>query len=69
MVGSAGNTPVRRFQFYFATPDLQSDNWIASPNWPASLKRQAKDGSGSGSYTHLNELMRLISVRWSSFPQ
>ena len=30
MVGSAGNTPVRRFQFYFVTPDLQSGNWIAS---------------------------------------
>ena len=33
----------------------------------ASLR--AKDGSGSGSHTHLNEFMRLISVRWSSFPQ
>jgi hypothetical protein len=30
---------------------------------------RAKAGSGSGSYTHLNEFMRLISVRWSSFPQ
>jgi hypothetical protein len=58
LVGSAGNTPVRHFQFCFATPDLQSGNWIAS-----------QIGSGSGSYTHLNEFMRLISVRWSSFPQ
>jgi hypothetical protein len=30
MVGSAGNTPVRHFQFYFVTPDLQAGNWIAS---------------------------------------
>ena len=30
MVGSAGNAPVRLFQFYFMTSDLQSDNWIAS---------------------------------------
>jgi hypothetical protein len=29
-VGSAGNTPVRHFQFYFVTPDLQAGNWIAS---------------------------------------
>lgn len=30
MVGNAGNAPVRHFQFCFATPDLQSGNWIAS---------------------------------------
>jgi hypothetical protein len=30
MVGSAGNAPVRHFQFCFATPDLQSSNWITS---------------------------------------
>ena len=59
MVGSAGNAPVRHFQFYFATSDLQSDNWIAS----------LKIGSGSGSRTHLKKFMRLLSVLWSSFPQ
>jgi hypothetical protein len=35
-----------------------------SPWWPC-----ASSGSGSGSRTHLNEFMRLISVLWSSFPQ
>lgn len=35
MVGSAGNAPVRHFQFYFATSDLQSDNWITSLGGPA----------------------------------
>jgi hypothetical protein len=30
MVGSAGNAPVRHFQFCFPTPDLQSGNWITS---------------------------------------
>src|SRR5438270_10123451 len=30
---------------------------------------QAKDGSGSGSHTHLKKFMRLRSVHWSSFPQ
>ena len=38
MVGSAGNAPVRQFQFCFVTSDLQSDNWIASQeesDWPA----------------------------------
>jgi hypothetical protein len=30
MVGSAGNAPARHFQLYFATSDLQSDNWITS---------------------------------------
>jgi hypothetical protein len=42
--------------------------------WPAfaALRRgslPAKASSGSGSRTHLNEFMRLISVLWSSFPQ
>src|ERR1051325_3469493 len=30
LVGSAGNAPVRHFQFCFVTPDLQSGNWITS---------------------------------------
>src|SRR5436853_7084971 len=30
MVGSAGNAPVRRFRFCFATPDLQAGNRITS---------------------------------------
>jgi len=59
MVGSAGNAPVRRFQFYLKTLDLQSSNWIAAQ----------KIGSGSGSYTHLKKFMRLLSVLWSSFPR
>src|SRR2546430_1496741 len=35
----------------------------------ALLRFQAKDGSGSGSHTHLKKFMRLLSVHWSSFPQ
>jgi len=35
MVRSAGNAPVRHFQFCFKTPDLQSGNWITSPGGPA----------------------------------
>jgi len=35
MVGSAGNAPARHFQLYFATSDLQSDNWITSHGGPA----------------------------------
>lgn len=57
MVGSAGNAPVRHFQFCFATPGLQSGNWITS-----------QSGRGSGSHTHLKKLMRLPSVHSSSFP-
>ena len=30
LVGSAGNAPVRRFRFCFATPDLQAGNRITS---------------------------------------
>jgi hypothetical protein len=58
MVGSAGNAPVVIFQRCFMTAGLQTAGWIISRN-----------GSGSGSCTHLNEFMRLISVHWSSFPR
>jgi hypothetical protein len=33
LVGDAGNAPVRRFQLYFSTPDLQSSNWIISQKY------------------------------------
>ena len=52
MVGSAGNAPVRLFRLSLKTLDLQSSSRIAS----------LEIGSGSGSCTHLNEFMRLISV-------
>ena len=37
MVESAGNAPVRHFQFCFATPDLQSGNWITFRNLVAGV--------------------------------
>src|SRR5204863_6799753 len=43
----------------FATLVLQTSSRNASP----------EIGSGSGSYTHLKKVMRLLSVHWSSFPQ
>src|SRR5215472_9197206 len=58
MVGGAGNAPVvTSGVIFFDTgfTDQQPD-------------RLPKIGSGSGSRTHLNEFMRLISVLWSSFP-
>jgi hypothetical protein len=59
MVGSAGNAPVRHFRLCFVTPDLQSGSRITS----------VKNGSGSGSHTHLKKFMRLLSVHGSGFPQ
>src|SRR5689334_18798256 len=42
---------------YLKTPDLQSGGRNTSQN-------KIRNGSGSGSRTHLNEFMRLISVLW-----
>ena len=64
LVGSAGNAPVRHFRLCFVTPDLQSGSRITSLGGPTQVV-----GSGSGSHTHLQKFMRLLSVLWSSFPQ
>src|SRR5207249_9951182 len=64
MMGSAGNAPVRHFRLCFLTPDLQSGSRITSLGGPTQVV-----GSGSGSHTHLQKFMRLLSVHWSSFPQ
>ena len=62
-----------------AVHSLEADSWkvLLRPAYGghpsletlALLRFQAKDGSGSGSHTHLKKFMRLLSVHWSSFPQ
>ena len=47
--------------------ETQDINLDKSP--AGKIPEITKIGSGSGSRTHLNEFMRLISVLWSSFPR
>jgi len=58
MVGSAGNAPVVASSFFedIGFTDRQPDHF-------------PEIGSGSGNHTHLKKFMKLLSVRWSSFPQ